>query len=126
MPQAEIRVFRDGRGESPLLKWLNTLQRREPKVYVKCLARILDLARAGNELRRPHADYLRDGIRELRIKAGRVNYRILYSFAGSQVAVLTDGLRKEAAVPPAEIELAIECLKLVRRDPEKYTADFEV
>jgi hypothetical protein len=63
MPQAEIRVFRDDGGESPLLQWLDKLRLREPKAYVKCLARILDLSRAGSELRRPHADYLRDGIR---------------------------------------------------------------
>jgi hypothetical protein len=126
MPQAEIRVFRDESGKSPLQSWLETLRRREPKAYVKCLARILDLAREGNELRRPHADYRRDGIRELRMKVGRVNYRILYSFVGSQVAVLTHGLKKEAAVSAAEIEFAISCLALVRSDPQKYTAEFEV
>jgi hypothetical protein len=42
------------------------------------------------------------------------------------VAVLTHGLKKEAAVPSKEIEFASECLKLVRSDPDKYTAEFEV
>ena len=62
-------------------EWLEALRSRQPKVYRKCLARIIDLRREGNQLRRPLADYLRDGVRELRIKSGRVNYRILYSFA---------------------------------------------
>jgi hypothetical protein len=63
MPQVEIRVFRDEGGETPLLDWLAFLQKRQPKAFSKCLARIIDLAREGNQLRRPVADYLRDGIR---------------------------------------------------------------
>jgi hypothetical protein len=126
MPQTEIRVFRDRAGKCPLVEWLDALRRQQPKVYRKCLARILDLAREGSQLRRPHADYLRDGIRELRIKSGRVNYRILYSFIGSQVAILTHGLTKKAAVPNSEIEFAIRCLDLVRSDPDQFTAEFEI
>jgi hypothetical protein len=126
MPQTEVRVFQDAKGDRPLLAWLDQLRVRQPKVFAKCLARILDLARDGNELRRPHADYLRDGIRELRIKSGRVNYRILYSFHGSRVAILTHGLTKKDVVPETQIEFAIECLKLILTDPDKYTAEFEV
>jgi putative component of toxin-antitoxin plasmid stabilization module len=126
MPQTEIRVFRDEDGACPLVNWLNMLRTRQPKAYSKCLARIIDLAREGTQLRRPLSDYLRDGIRELRIKSGRVNYRILYSFVGSQVAVLTHGLIKQAAVPDAELDYAIRCLNLVRSDPQQFTAEFEV
>lgn len=126
MPQTEIRVFRDEEGECPLLTWLDTLRRRQPKAYAKCLARILDLARDGNDLRRPNADYLRDGIRELRVKSGRINFRILYSFYGRHIAVLTHGLTKQTVVPDSEIEYAIQCLKLVVSDSAKYTAEFEV
>jgi hypothetical protein len=110
----------------PLQDWLQRLRRRQPKAYQKCLARILLLAEHGSELRRPSADYLRDGIRELRIKSGRINYRILYSFFGGQIAVLTHGLTKESTVPNAEIEGAIRCLALVRSNPDRFTAEFEV
>ena len=126
MPQAEIRVFLDDRGGIPLVEWLDGLRRHHNRAYQKCLARILDLAREGNALRRPHVDYLRDGIRELRIKSGRVNYRILYSFVGKHVALLTHGLTKTGAVPDAEIEFAMECLELARKHPEQFTANFEV
>jgi phage-related protein len=72
-----------------------------------CLARIELLAARGHQLRRPHADYLRDGIYELRIKAQDVQYRLLYFFHGQQTIVLSHGFVKQhAAVPHIEIERA--------------------
>lgn len=61
----------------------------------------------GHELRRPVADYLRDGIYELRTTSGRVNYRVLDFFHGRAAAILSHGIVKEDAVPAREIELAI-------------------
>ena len=61
MPATEVRAFRDGDGTVPVQDWLNELEDREPKAHAKCLARILELADKGNDMRRPHADYLRDG-----------------------------------------------------------------
>ncbi len=91
---------------------------------MKCLARILMLAELGHELRRPVADLLTGGIYELRIRDGSVNYRILYFFCGPGVACLSHGLTKGAAVPPADIELAISRKKLVAANLDRYTADF--
>jgi Gp49-like protein DUF891 len=66
-------------GLLPLLEWLDELP---GKVQLKCTARISRLAEMGNELRRPEADYLRDGIYELRASYQGINYRILYFFLG--------------------------------------------
>lgn len=77
-------------------------------------------------MRRPHADYLDKGIYELRLKKGRVQYRILYSFHGSHCAVLTHCITKKGAVPSAHIEHAVHCMKLVMADPTKHTVLFEV
>ena len=56
-------------------------------------------------LRRPEADYLRDGIYELRVKVQGVNYRMLYFFHGRVAIVLSHGIvKQEAAVPLTEIE----------------------
>jgi Gp49-like protein DUF891 len=38
------------------------------------------LRELGNGLRRPEADFLRDGVYELRVSLNHVQYRILYSF----------------------------------------------
>jgi phage-related protein len=61
----------------------------------------------GRELRRPLANILRDGIYELRIRKGRVNYRILYFFHGRNLAILGHALTKEDKVPKADVERAI-------------------
>ena len=48
----------------------------------------------GHELRRPAADFLRDGVYELRPSYQGVNYRILYFFAGRDIVVVSHGLKK--------------------------------
>jgi len=126
MPHAVIRVYREADGSVPFLAWLKELEASEPKVYRKCLQRILLLEQLGYELRRPLADMLRDGIRELRMQVGTVNYRILYFFHGANIACLSHGFTKEAKIPDAEIDLAIQRKKQIERAPAKYTADWEV
>ena len=121
MPQTEL-FFYEENGEAPALEWLIELRERDEKAYASCLAKIRMLAAFGHELRRPHADLLRDGIYELRAKRGRVNYRILYFFHGRDVAVLAGGLTKEKKVPATEIERAIKRKKRYEKDPEKHQA----
>ena len=75
----------------------------------------------GHELRRPEADYLRDGIYELRIRRGHVNYRILYFFYGNIAAVLSHGLVKERRVSPKEINKAIQRRQKFEQNPEQHT-----
>ena len=75
-------------------------------------------------MRRPLADSLRDGIYELRIRAGKVNYRILYFFCGPNVACVSHGITKKSAVPDREIDTAVERKALVERDLDKYTAEW--
>ncbi|MBN1908219.1 MAG: type II toxin-antitoxin system RelE/ParE family toxin [Pirellulales bacterium] len=126
MPETEVRVFRDLDGSVPLLEWLDDLSVSEPKAHRKCLARILELAERGNEMRRPHADYLRDAIYELRATLGNTQYRLLYFFSGKHVVTLSHGIIKERVVPDEEIELAIERRALVQKHPDDFTATFDV
>jgi phage-related protein len=128
MPATEVRAFRDADrgGTVPVQEWLDELEHREPKAYAKCLARILELAEKGNEMRRPHADYLRDGICELRATLGKDQYRLLYFFFGKNIVAVSHGITKEREVPPAEIEVAIKRKNLVVRSPDRYTADFDI
>jgi hypothetical protein len=121
VPSTEVIFYRDERGRAPVVEWLGELRRQDKKVYAKCAARIRVLAQLGHELRRPMADYLRDGIHELRIRHGHVNYRILYFFHGQAVAILAHGLSKEDEVPNAEIERAIERKEAFAKDPAKHS-----
>ncbi len=126
MPQTEIRAFRDANQAVPVWTWLEDLETREPRAYRKCLSLILLLSQQGNELRRPFVDMLRDGIRELRAKVGTVNYRILFFFCGQNVVCLSHGLTKEDVVPDGDIDAAVKRKKLVERDLDKYTAEWEI
>jgi len=114
-----ILLFRDTDGAVPFLEWFEAL----PDVArIRCRARLGLLADQGHELRRPAADYLRDGIHELRAKAGRVQYRVLYFFHGRQVVVLSHGLVKErSAVPEIEIERARRRKLAFESNPSRYT-----
>jgi phage-related protein len=75
----------------------------------------------GHELRRPEADYLGDGIHELRARAGRMNYRVLYFFHGRHTAVLAHAFTKEGRVPRAEIDRSMRRRTEFLADPEKHT-----
>lgn len=121
MSETTVLFYREDDGQVPVLEWLRGLQRRDRKAYAKCVARIRRLASLGHELRRPEANFLRDGIYELRAKTGRVNYRILYFFHGRNVAILGHALAKEDKVPDADIMRAIRCKETLERDPARHS-----
>ena len=106
MPGAEVHFYLSDDGTVPVLDWLRHLQQQDRRGYAKCVLRIQRLAKEGHALRRPEADYLRDGIYELRARHGHINYRILYFFHGQNVVILAHGMTKERTVPDAEIERA--------------------
>lgn len=122
MSATRIILFQNVKGEVPVLKWLNKLAKLDKKGYANCIARIEQLSEYGFELRRPAADFLRDGIYELRAKHVRVQYRILYFFYGQNVVILAHAIIKEDnEVPDRDIELALTSKDLFVLNPEIYT-----
>ena len=118
MPQTRVVLYLEDERNVPLLKWLVRLP---DKAQAKVLVRIERLKELGSQLRRPEADYLRDGIYELRVSLQGIHYRVLYFFSGRTAAVLSHGLVKERNVPPREIELAIRRKSRFEADPEAHT-----
>ena len=118
MPKTEVVFYVEEDGTVPIIEWLDDLTE---KVQVKCLARVNRLEELGHELRRPEADFLRDGIYELRIGLQGVNYRILYFFHQQLAVVVSHGLTKEQQVPPREIDKAIERMKKFEANPKRHT-----
>src|SRR5947207_14626973 len=118
MPRTNVWLYRDDDGTVPLLEWLDDLPQ---KVRDKCRVKIERLRELGYELRRPEADYLRDGIYELRVKFQRVNYRMIYFFHRDIAAVLSHGLVKEKQVPSKQIDRAVEHRLKFEKDPELHT-----
>lgn len=118
MPETRVVFYQDEEGNAPALEWLDGLS---AKVQDKCRLKIERLRALGHELRRPEADFLRDGIYELRVRHQRVNYRLLYFFHGNTAAVVSHGLVKERRVPPGEIDRAVTQKKRFEADPQAHT-----
>ena len=119
MPETAVVFYRDEKA-IPVLEWLTDLKKKDRQAYAKCVARIRLLSQLGHELRRPLADYLEQGIYELRIRRGRVNYRILYFFHGQEVGVLAHAITKEAEIPRADLARAIDRKQKFEGDPNRH------
>jgi len=118
VPKTRVVLYREESGSCPFVEWFDTLP---AKVQDKCFLRLERLREMGHELRRPEADFLRDGIYELRVSIGGVHHRILYSFHGAVAAVVSHGLVKEREVPPKDIDYAIERKKRFQANPARHT-----
>jgi phage-related protein len=121
MPRTDVIFYRKDDDGVPVLDWLKELRRSDHRAYETCVAAIERLGALGHELRRPLADFLSDGIYELRIRKGRVNYRILYFFHGRNLAILGHALTKEDKVPRTDIERAIRRKKAFEADPASHS-----
>ena len=117
MAKTEVVFYQEADGSVPILRWLAKIP---PKARDKCLARLVRLEQLAHELRRPEADYLRDGIYELRASYQGIHYRMLYFFSGQALVVASHGLVKERTVPGKEIEKALQQRRF-ERDPENHT-----
>ena len=121
MPRTDVVFYQEDDDDVPVLDWLKELRRSDQRAYETCVAAIERLAEFGHGLRRPLADFLRDGIYELRVRKGRVNYRILYFFHGRNLAILDHALTKEDKVPKTDIERAIRRKKAFEADPAGHS-----
>jgi len=118
MPLVDVVFYKDDDGSVQMVDWLRSLSAKQ---RTKCIALIRHLHNFGHELRRPYADYLRDGIYELRIGVRGVNYRVLYFFYGQSAVVLSHGLTKERVVPPIDIDRAVHRKRKFEQDPQART-----
>lgn len=118
MAKTEVVIYQERDGQVPLLEWLDNLP---SKAQDKCIALIERLAEAGHELRRPHCDFLEQGIYELRAGHANVHYRILYAFVGRNVVLLAYGCLKERRVPRTAINKAVGNLNNYLQNPKAHT-----
>jgi phage-related protein len=125
MPKTQVIFYQESNGEAPVIEWLIELRDANAKAWANCRVRIEQLTALGHELRRPAADFLRDGIHELRAKQGHVQYRILYFFHGRNVAILAHSLTKEDEIPNIDIERAMARKKLFEANPKEHTYESE-
>jgi len=120
MPRVTVLFYRESDGSVPVLEWMDA---QPSKAVDKCVVRIERLRQLGHELRRPEADYLRDGIYELRTRFQSVNYRVLYFLHERTYAVLLHALTKEQDIPDRDIAIAIERKRRFASEPGTHTAE---
>lgn len=89
-----IDFFEDEAGNRTVRYWLDAL----PEVArVKLLAGINLLAEHGPTLDYPFTSQVEGRLRELRVRAGRTRYRVLYFSDRNRTAILLHGLLKGTA-----------------------------
>jgi hypothetical protein len=123
MPVTHVIAYQELDGSIPFQEWL---VEESVKVQVKAFAALRKLAQFGFELHRPHADYLRDDIYEMRFRDGKRNIRILYFFSGRNVVVISHGLAKADVVPPREIDVAVWRREQFLKNAQVHTATFDL
>jgi phage-related protein len=127
VPATQVFFYRDADGKSPVVEWLRFLRDEDQVGFMNCLARLELLEASGHELRRPAADFLRDGIYELRAKHKHVQYRLLYFFHGRNIAIVAHGIIKRGSgVPEADITRATNRKRQFERNPSAHTFQGEV
>jgi len=118
MGAVNIIFYKEG-NSVPILEFLDEIPK---KARAKGDVRLERLAELGNELRRPEADFLRDGIYELRWQLQGIQYRLLYFFHGREAVVLSHGIiKQESEVPVKEIELALKRKNIFEKDPVAHS-----
>jgi phage-related protein len=121
-PIFTILFYQEESGKSFVQRFFKSIP---PDHQKEAETRIQWLAARGNTLRRPHADYLRNGIFELRWKFQKNQYRILYFFHGRQRIVLVNAfIKKTRIVPNKEIATAIKRKKYFCANPQKHIKSF--
>ncbi|MCK5225789.1 MAG: type II toxin-antitoxin system RelE/ParE family toxin [Planctomycetes bacterium] len=121
--KTKVLIFKDGKGLASLVEWL---KKQPARTRDKCIAKVKRLSLMWHKLRRPDCDYLTEGIYELRARDGNVNYRIFYGFVGQSIVLLSHGCTKEKEVPKRQIEKAVNNIANYKKNPDKYSFEFEV
>lgn len=109
-PKWNVKFYiKSNNNRCPTQEFLDDLSK--PEIFF--IERSIDrLSEHGNNLKRPHADYLRDGIYELRVRTNQGQYRLFYFFFDGTEIIITHGYpKKTSKVRDQEIQKAIEYRK---------------
>ena len=106
-----IYFYVDERGHKPVKEFIDILPLKD---QAKVLAYLDELKKQGHNLRRPMADYLGEGIYELRPKDNRVFY---FFFLKDNAVLLHARRKKTDRIPAGDMEI---CLKRRRQAETGY------
>ena len=96
-----LEFYRTTRGDEPALDYIRAQVKAHKAKIGRALLYLTDL---GHLARRPMADYLGNGLYELRIPVDGHQHRLLYFFHERTVIIVTSAiLKNEEKVPPKEL-----------------------
>jgi phage-related protein len=103
-PQWNVIFYQDARGRLPVSDWIHDLPKHAQARVLKSIGLLKEY---GIRLGMPHCRHLRGKLWELRVAAGRQDYRILYAaMLGQQFIVLHAFSKKTAKTPAREMAIA--------------------
>ncbi len=103
-PQWAIEFYQDARQRRPVKEWLDEL---DAKDRARVLRTANLLAEHGTQLGMPYSRHVRGKIWELRISAGRRDYRVLYFAWVDRRFVLLHAFAKQTAkTPTTDLDIA--------------------
>jgi len=112
-----VCFFIDDRGKNTVKEFIDKLPLKE---QAKIMAYLDELKQQGHHMRRPMADYLGEGIYELRPH----DNRIFYFFFLKETAVLLHAIRKKTdKIPVRDMELCRKRKKQVEESREMKEID---
>ena len=114
--------YKEDDGTIPVMEFFEKIPEL---VRLKLIARLELLESLGHLLRRPHCDYLGEGVYELRVRQVKTQYRLLYFFYKKEFVVISHGFTKEQKIPPIEIMRARSRATKFTANPQKHSY-FEV
>lgn len=103
----EMVFYERANGEVPAQEFLDSLPIKLREKTLRSLALLQEL---GPQLRGEEAEYIRDGLFELRTQFGSDITRVFYFFfVGRKIAVTSGFIKKSQKTPRREIERALRC-----------------
>lgn len=115
----KIRFYRNSwNGARPVDNYINSL---DPSHGTKIYKYIEFLRERGGYLDEPYGRHIIGKIRELRVDFANNRYRILYfCFVGKSIVILHAFLKKTAATPVREINIALKRYNEIINNPKLY------
>lgn len=123
MASVSLLFFRSADDSIPALEWLEV---QPLDARAKCVVAIRRLEAEGHTARRPLVENLGDGLYELRVRVGRMQYRLLYSFFGRNAVIFSHGLVKERSIPMADLDVARRRKAEFETDPSRHAVEVDL
>lgn len=110
----EIEFYKDEKGNRPIEKFLDELEKRNSLLYDQTLKGFAKIKNRAYH-KEPLSKYLEPGLWEMRIRSRNNILRVIYTFAKGQIIILLHGfVKKQQKTPIKELEEARRRLKMLK------------